>query len=102
MQYLMSGFTRGFVAVTGVFLAVAVHAEIPAPVASRLAAAGLPEDALGFVVIDAATGREVLAHRPGAPMQPASTLKVLTAAVALDRPHGTGDGRAGCRWRPPG
>jgi len=85
MQYLMSGFTRGFVAVTGVFLAVAVHAEIPAPVASRLAAAGLPENALGFVVIDAATGREVLAHRPGAPMQPASTLKVLTAAVTLDR-----------------
>lgn len=69
----------------GLWLAVAAQAEVPAPVAAALASAGLPEDSLGFVVLDARTGREVLAHRADAPMQPASTLKVLTAIVALER-----------------
>ncbi|MBK7658981.1 MAG: hypothetical protein IPJ28_07425 [Betaproteobacteria bacterium] len=93
MQYLMSGFTRVFACVTALLVAFAVHAEIPAPVASRLAAAGLPEDSLGFVVLDAATGKEVLAHRPGASMQPASTLKVHGGrrperlGPGLDRAH---------------
>jgi len=71
--------------VIGLLLAVTAAAEVPAPVAAALAAAGLPEDSLGFVVMDARTGREVLAHRADAPMQPASTLKVLTALVALER-----------------
>lgn len=85
MQYLRSGFTRGCAAAFGLLLALAAQAGVPAPVAAALAAAGLPEDSLAFVVLDARTGREVLAHRPDAAMQPASTLKVLTALVALER-----------------
>ncbi len=69
----------------GLWLAVTAQAEVPAPVAAALASAGLPEDSLGFVVLDARTGREILAHRADAPMQPASTLKVVTALVALER-----------------
>lgn len=85
MQDLTSGFTRVFAAAFGLSLALAAHAEVPASLAARLAAAGLPEESLGFTVLDAKTGREVLSHRAGASMQPASTLKVLTALVALDR-----------------
>jgi D-alanyl-D-alanine carboxypeptidase/D-alanyl-D-alanine-endopeptidase (penicillin-binding protein 4) len=85
MQYLVTGFVRTFVAAMAAALATAALADVPAPVSTALAAAGLPEEALGFVVMDAATGKEVLAHRPGFAMQPASTMKVLTAIVALDR-----------------
>ncbi len=85
MQYLVTAFIRTLAAVTVMALAPAARAEVPAPVAAALAAAGLPEDSLAFVVLDAATGKEVLAHRPGAAMQPASTMKVLTSIVALDR-----------------
>lgn len=85
MQEPTSGFTRALAAAFGLSLAVAAQAEIPASVAARLAAAGLPPDSIGFTVVDATTGREVMAHRAGTSMQPASTLKVLTALVALDR-----------------
>lgn len=85
MQGLMSVYSRTFAAVLGLALAVTVHAEVPAAVAARLDAAGLPHDALGFVVLDEATGREIAAHRGGSAMQPGSTLKVLTAIVALER-----------------
>jgi D-alanyl-D-alanine carboxypeptidase/D-alanyl-D-alanine-endopeptidase (penicillin-binding protein 4) len=85
MQYLVTAFFRAFATVTGIAFAVTVHAEVPAPVAAGLAAAGLPEDSLGFVVLDAGSGREILSHRPGSAMQPGSALKVLTAIVALER-----------------
>jgi D-alanyl-D-alanine carboxypeptidase/D-alanyl-D-alanine-endopeptidase (penicillin-binding protein 4) len=85
MQDLASGITRAFAIALALLPGVTAHAQIPAPVAARLAAAGLPEDSLGFVVLKADSGREVLAHRAGASMPPASTIKVLTALVALER-----------------
>jgi len=52
---------------------------------SALKAAGLPEDSVGAVVIRARDGAAVLEHRSSESLQPASTLKSLTALVALER-----------------
>jgi D-alanyl-D-alanine carboxypeptidase/D-alanyl-D-alanine-endopeptidase (penicillin-binding protein 4) len=50
-----------------------------------LRAANLPEEAIGAIVLDVAKGSVVLAHRETQPMPPASTLKLLTSIVALER-----------------
>ncbi|MFP5391698.1 MAG: D-alanyl-D-alanine carboxypeptidase/D-alanyl-D-alanine-endopeptidase [Gammaproteobacteria bacterium] len=58
------------------------HAELPAPVAQALAAARLPQDAMGLVVL---RGNDtVIAHQGERLMQPASTMKVLTTLAAID------------------
>ncbi len=70
-----------------VFATVAVlpaRAELPATVADRLQAAGIPEDAVGVIVRRISDGKVVLAHGADRAMQPASTLKLLTALVALE------------------
>jgi serine-type D-Ala-D-Ala carboxypeptidase/endopeptidase (penicillin-binding protein 4) len=59
--------------------------ELPARVLELMRVGGVPEDAIGVAVLRASDGARVLAHRASVPMQPASTLKVLTAMVALDR-----------------
>ncbi|HZX27982.1 MAG TPA: D-alanyl-D-alanine carboxypeptidase/D-alanyl-D-alanine-endopeptidase [Telluria sp.] len=58
------------------------RAELPAPVSAALAANGLPEDALAVVVLrgDAV----LLSAQAERPMQPASTMKLLTTAIGLD------------------
>ena len=60
-------------------------AGLPAPVRAALAAAGLPENAVGVVVLPLHTRQPVVAHRESVSMQPASTIKLVTSAVALDR-----------------
>jgi D-alanyl-D-alanine carboxypeptidase/D-alanyl-D-alanine-endopeptidase (penicillin-binding protein 4) len=73
-----------FPALFAAFLAVLpAAAEIPAPIRDRLAAAGLPDDSLSFVV-QRSDGSTVAAHAAGSPRQPASTLKLLTSLVALE------------------
>ncbi len=59
-------------------------AELPQAVAARLAAAGIPEDALGVVVKRVADGSIVLSHNASRSMQPASTLKLVTSLAALE------------------
>lgn len=61
------------------------QADLPAPVVERLKAANLPPEALGAIVLDAATGKVLLAHRANESFAPASTLKPLTTLVALER-----------------
>ena len=63
----------------------AVDSGLPAPVRAALAEAGLPEDAVGVVVLPVDARAPTLAHRSGVAMQPASTIKLVTSAVALDR-----------------
>ena len=58
---------------------------LPAPVKAALARAELPEDALGVAVLPLQGRHAVVAHRADVAMQPASTIKVVTSAVALDR-----------------
>ena len=69
--------------VAAALLALPAAAEIPTPIRERLAAAGLPPDALAFVV-QRADGAVIAGHQADVPMQPASTLKLLTSLVALE------------------
>ena len=59
------------------------HAQLPQPVAQALQQNGIGQDEIGVLVLrgDAA----VLEHRAGLPMQPASTMKLVTTLVGLER-----------------
>jgi D-alanyl-D-alanine carboxypeptidase/D-alanyl-D-alanine-endopeptidase (penicillin-binding protein 4) len=60
---------------------------VPASVLAALQKAGVPPEALGAVALPLgplAGESRVWRHRADVPMQPASTLKVLTSVVALD------------------
>ncbi|KFI05325.1 D-alanyl-D-alanine carboxypeptidase/D-alanyl-D-alanine-endopeptidase [Massilia sp. BSC265] len=59
------------------------HAQLPAPVAQVLAQQGLPEDSLGVLVLKG--DAVVLSHQADRPMQPASTMKLVTTMVSLER-----------------
>ena len=61
----------------------AAHAQLPAPVASVLAQQGLTENDLGILVMKGEA--IVLAHQADRPMQPASTMKLVTTMVGLER-----------------
>jgi D-alanyl-D-alanine carboxypeptidase/D-alanyl-D-alanine-endopeptidase (penicillin-binding protein 4) len=58
---------------------------LPEPVREAMRRADLPEDAVGIVVLPQDGRGPTLVHRGGVPMQPASTIKLITTAVALDR-----------------
>ena len=58
---------------------------LPDQVVNLLREAKLPLEALGVVVLRASDGTVLLEHGAERAMQPASTLKVLTSIVALDR-----------------
>ena len=75
---------RLFLLVLAALLAPAAHGELPPTIAEALRAAGLAPDSMAFVVQRASDGRTIAAHQAERPMQPASTLKVLTSIVALD------------------
>ena len=66
-------------------LPVMGQGTLPVPVAQMLRAANIPEDALGVFAMRLADGEVLLAHGAERSLQPASTLKLLTAIVALDR-----------------
>ncbi|HRE13774.1 MAG TPA: D-alanyl-D-alanine carboxypeptidase/D-alanyl-D-alanine-endopeptidase [Usitatibacteraceae bacterium] len=72
-------------ALAALCLALPAGAQVPAPVTDALRAAGLPTESLSVVVEKAGSGERLLAYRAAEPMQPASTLKVLTALVALEK-----------------
>lgn len=67
---------------------------LPVAVTKALAVASLPADALAFVVLRADTGAVLAEKSANRAMQPASTLKVLTSAVAFDRLGRTYRGRS--------
>jgi D-alanyl-D-alanine carboxypeptidase/D-alanyl-D-alanine-endopeptidase (penicillin-binding protein 4) len=59
------------------------HAQLPEPVARALQAAGIPESAMGVIVLRG--GTPLVSHNPDRPMQPASTMKLVTTMVGLDQ-----------------
>ena len=61
------------------------HWALPDRVASKHHNAKLPPEALGVLVVRASDGAVVLEHFADRSLQPASTLKVLTSIVALER-----------------
>lgn len=82
MQYLKRFAALSFAALA---IALPVRAQLPPPVLEALRAAGLPPESMAVVVEKAGSGERLLAYRAGDPMQPASTIKVLTALVALEK-----------------
>lgn len=63
---------------------VSSASDIPDGVAAHLRSAGLPLSSVAFVVMRPEDGATIWAATPERPMQPASTMKLLTSAVALD------------------
>ncbi|HEY8877632.1 MAG TPA: D-alanyl-D-alanine carboxypeptidase/D-alanyl-D-alanine-endopeptidase [Roseateles sp.] len=66
-------------------LAGCATTPVPDPVQAALGKAGLPADSLGFVLQPLDGSRPALQRRAGDAMAPASTMKLVTATVALDR-----------------
>jgi len=61
----------------------AAHAQLPDSVSVLLRSANIPEDAMGAIVLRGNT--TVLSHGAERSMQPASTMKLVTTAVALEQ-----------------
>jgi len=59
------------------------HAQLPQPVAQALQQNGIRQDEIGVLVLRG--DATVLEHRAGLPMQPASTMKLVTTLVGLER-----------------
>ena len=68
-----------------VSVAHAADTPLADAVAKALQASGLPASAVGMVVLPLHAKQPVLAFGAQQPMQPASTIKLVTSAVALDR-----------------
>ena len=71
--------------------------ELPDQVVQLMREAKLPLEALGVAVLRASDGVVLLEHFADRPLQPASTLKVLTAIVALEHLGPTFRGRTELR-----
>ena len=82
----MSLMTRAaaLLAVAACFAPNALAGGMPRAMLERAQAAGIPGDAIAFVVRRAGDGAVVASARAGVPMPPASTLKVLTSIAALE------------------
>jgi D-alanyl-D-alanine carboxypeptidase/D-alanyl-D-alanine-endopeptidase (penicillin-binding protein 4) len=59
------------------------QAQLPEPVASKLAAGGIPPEALSALVLRGDT--TVLSYLADRPMQPASTMKLVTTLIGLEQ-----------------
>lgn len=71
--------------VTGLLaLPAAAQETLPATVQATLARLGLPDDAFAAVALPLAHRAPAWEHRGRVPMQPASTMKLVTTVVALD------------------
>jgi len=62
-----------------------ISRQLPPEVLQALQRVGVPAEALSAVLIEADTGHTVLAARQRAAQNPASLMKLLTTAAALDR-----------------
>lgn len=77
-----------------VLLAVAqARAELPPPLQRALDDAGMPAGAAALVVAPLGGGPRWLEHRPDEPMQPGSTIKLVTTLVGLEQLGPTWRGR---------
>lgn len=63
----------------------ALAGGLPAPVVEALRGAGIPEDAVALMVAPPGRWGPQLLHQADRPMQPGSTMKLVTSVVALDR-----------------
>ncbi|MEO7496343.1 MAG: D-alanyl-D-alanine carboxypeptidase/D-alanyl-D-alanine-endopeptidase [Massilia sp.] len=80
-------------------LPMAARAELPEPVSRAMAAAGMPSDSISALVLRGNTA--VLSHLAERPMNPASTMKLVTTMVALEQLGPTFRGRTELRSTAP-
>ncbi len=73
-----------FLAAFALSFAAASAQPLPAAVASALAAAGIPQAQVAILVQDSGSDKPTLAHNAALPMNPASTIKLLTTYAALE------------------
>src|SRR5688572_27286298 len=59
-------------------------AAIPAPIAQALAAGGIPESAVALYIHEIGAERPVISHGAERPMNPASTMKLVTTYAGLE------------------
>ncbi len=71
--------------------------SLPTTVVSLLKEANIPPDAMGAIVIRVSDGATILSHQSDVSLQPASTLKILTSIVGLERLGPTYRGRTELR-----
>ncbi|MEP6702670.1 MAG: D-alanyl-D-alanine carboxypeptidase/D-alanyl-D-alanine-endopeptidase [Betaproteobacteria bacterium] len=64
---------------------VAAQAPLPPTTSELLRAANIPADAMGAIAVRVDDGTVILAHDADRALQPASTMKTLTAIVALEQ-----------------
>ena len=73
----------------GLFIGTAAQAapasELPAEVLSALRVAGVPPEAMSVAVHEATGGRRLLNWQDAKPVNPASLMKIITTAAALER-----------------
>jgi len=69
----------------GTVLAAPPAQELPAEVLSALRVAGVPPEALSVAIHETSGGRRVLNWQDGKAVNPASLMKIITTAAALDR-----------------
>ena len=74
----------GWVLAASAALPARAQDSLPAPVLAALKAANVPPEALGAVALPLGFRAPSWQHRAGEPMQPGSSMKLVTAAVLLD------------------
>jgi serine-type D-Ala-D-Ala carboxypeptidase/endopeptidase (penicillin-binding protein 4) len=87
-----SGFTALLAVIASGLASVPVHAQIASDTSSSIGRSivealntrGLPETSLGASVVRISDGKVIWQQRAEVPLQPASTMKVVTSIVALD------------------
>jgi D-alanyl-D-alanine carboxypeptidase/D-alanyl-D-alanine-endopeptidase (penicillin-binding protein 4) len=85
MRRSRSSTTRSAIALLVVLLAAAVaRAELPRPVARAFLDAGVPLTHVAIVVQRVDARRPLFWHQPDLPMNPASTMKLVTTFAALE------------------
>ncbi|MFG6464267.1 D-alanyl-D-alanine carboxypeptidase/D-alanyl-D-alanine-endopeptidase [Roseateles sp. DXS20W] len=78
--------TRAWLCAAALLLAgCATTTPVPDPVQAALAKAGLPADSLGYVLQPLDGSRPAVSRRADDAMSPGSTMKLVTATVALER-----------------
>src|SRR5689334_20344119 len=79
---LLRCIVRGTAAAAAVLFSLGAQAQLPEIVASKMAANNIPPDAISALVLRGDV--PLISYLADRPMQPASTMKLVTTLVALD------------------
>lgn len=85
LSRLTTALCRWLVACALLAGAGAAHAQLPDSIADLLRKANIPEDSVGALVVRLPDGATLLSHGANRAMAPASTMKLVTSLVVLDK-----------------